>query len=145
MADYPKINGHTYDYSSVEIDIGGTVFTAITSINYSGERSIGNHRGTGSKKRARTRGTYDSSGSITMMREDYYELIASLGDGYMEKSFDVTVLFSETGMPTNNVKLIGCVMTTDSDDNAEGEDPLQTSFDIDIMEMTRNGLRPVLK
>jgi hypothetical protein len=66
MATYPLVNDIAHDYSCVEIDLGGVIYTGITAISYSQKLEPGAVMGTSAQKLARTRGSHSADGSMTM-------------------------------------------------------------------------------
>lgn len=144
MADYPLINGHKYDWSSVEVDLGEAgIFTGIKELTFSHSLEPGIVRGTRAEKLARTRGEYDAEGSIVMWTQDYNEFIALLGNGYMEASFDVTMSYSTPNQPTVTVRLIGCRIVSAEGGGTQGTDPLEVSCSLNIMRVEENGVNPL--
>jgi hypothetical protein len=144
MADYPKINGHVFDFSSIELTANGQIFLGVTEINSTQSLEPGIIRGTSAQKIGRTRGEYDSTGSMSMYLEDFREFIAGLGDGYGEVSWDATITFSTPGTTTRVTKLLGCRITTDAEEASQSTDGLVTAFDIDIMQIEKDGLRMIV-
>jgi hypothetical protein len=144
MADYPLINGIKYDWASAEVDLNGTVFLGIKELTWEESLEPGIGRGSGSaQKLFRTRGEHDSTGTLVMWTEDADELLTALGDGYGEVPFDITTTYSNPGVPTNTTKLLGCRITNKTGGGAQGTDPLEVSFDLDIIQVDENGKRMV--
>ncbi len=140
------INGHRYDFSSIETNVGPLSFTSFTSISYSDTLEPGIQRGQSSKKLGRTRGEYNATGSITMLKQDVPQLLAALAataaGGYMEAVWDLTATYSASGTditPAVDV-LRGIRLTELSDDHSVGTDALMQELTLDIMEISRNGL-----
>lgn len=149
--DIPLINGQAPDWASVEINIGTTIYPGVKELTWSDSREPGIVRGSGSaKKIARTRGEYDAEGAMVMWTQQGRELIAALsvigtpqGLGWMEVDFDVTVSVSMPGGTISTTKLIGCNLVSREGGGSQGTDPLEISFDLDIMDIDDGGSRPV--
>ena len=90
MADYPLVNGQKVSFASIEIKIGTLLLTGFTDLSYSQTLEPGIFRGTRPEKLARTIGEHNIEGSFTLVKDEYLELIASLGNGYMQTPFDIT-------------------------------------------------------
>lgn len=144
MADYPKINGQIYSFASIEIKVGTTVFTGFTDLSYTQTLEPGDFRGTRPEKLARTIGEHNVEGSFTLVKVEYQELIAALGNGYMEIEFDITANYSEVNSPITTDVLTACRITSEEDSHSQGTDALVVACDLNIMKMTRNGLLPIL-
>lgn len=140
------INGRRYDFSTIQANFGAKSFTSIQSVQYSDTLEPGIQRGQSSKKLGRTRGEYDATGSITILKEDLPELLALLAalgqGGYMEAVWDMTVTYSSGLVDPKPVvdALIGIRITEVGDDHSIGSDVLVNDLTLDIMELTRNGL-----
>ena len=144
MADYPKINGQIYSFASTEVKVGTRIFTGFTDISYTQTLEPGVFRGTRPEKLARTIGEHNVEGSFTLVKVEYQELIAALGDGYMQTPFDITVTYAETNSPIVTDVLTACRITSEEDSHSQGTDALVVACDLDIIKMTRNGLLPIV-
>ncbi|NQY04497.1 MAG: hypothetical protein HRT76_14765 [Halieaceae bacterium] len=140
------INGQRYDFSSIEANFGPSSFTNFQAISYSDTLEPGIQRGQSSKKLGRTRGEYNATGSITLLKEDVPTLLAALAalgqGGYMEAVWDLTATYSGglTDLVPTVDALIGMRITEIGDDHSIGSDVLVNELTLDIMEITRGGL-----
>lgn len=143
MAEYPLINGRKYDHSSAEIQAGNTIHTGISSISWTQSLEPGAVRGTRAEKLARTTGEHDAEGSLSMPLEDYAELIAELGDGYMAQNFDIVVTYSNEGANVTTVRLVACRISSEDGGSESGGDAAMVEVSLDIMRVETNGLKAV--
>lgn len=143
MAQYPLINGRKYDHSSIELQIADTIYTGVESLEWTHSLAPGVVRGTRPEKLARTTGEYDAEGSFSMPLEDYTELIAELGDGFMATSFDIVANYSNEGANNTNVVMVGCRITEESGGSETGGDPAMIELSLDVMRIEINGIRAV--
>jgi hypothetical protein len=144
MADNPTINGHRYGWASVEFHVEGDRFPDITEITYSTSGEPGKVRGTGMRVVGRTRGEADHEGSVTMNKSQANRFIASLGDGFMLKSFNIDVHYKEDmgeGSPITDI-LTGCRITNMEDSPKHGPDGLTVKFDLHILRIYYDGYDP---
>ncbi len=145
MADYPLVNGQKVSFASIEIKIGTLLLTGFTDLSYSQTLEPGIFRGTRPEKLARTIGEHNIEGSFTLVKDEYQELIAALGNGYMQTPFDITNTYSEINSTTLMTDVLtGCRITSEEDSHSQGTDALVVACDLDIMKMTRNGLLPIV-
>lgn len=145
---YPLINGHRFDFSSVEISAGARLFNGVKSLKYSQTLEPGKVRGNRSQVIGRTRGPLDSDGSIELYRLEFQELIATLaalrpGVGYMEAAFDITVTYAEAGSTVIQDVLQGCRIKKHENNGQEGGDALTVACDLDIMMVLPGGVAPI--
>lgn len=150
MADYPLIDGHKHDFSSVELQVSTDegsplILTGVAEISYSQSLSPGVVRGSVSQPLAFTQGKLDpGEGSLSMPLEDAQELRDALGAGYMAKQFQITCSYAADGSPTVTDQLIGVRITSEeTSGSGDSEDPIMVSFDIMYLRGTRGGLDPV--
>lgn len=142
MADYPLINGVKHDWSSVEIDMGGQIYTGVTELTYSDDLAPGEVGGTSAQILARTRGEYTCEASSTFNMEDGQEFIAALGDGFGEVIFNVTAMYQEP--VSGNIithRLIGCRIGSTEGGGSRGPDPLAMTHSIHPMYIDWNGYK----
>lgn len=145
------INGHAWDFSSLQVTVSTNaapvIITRFHSLNYEHSLTPGILRGTSAHKLARTRGQYESSGSMSIYKEEYDILLAALATsplpnpaaGYMEKPFTFVVSYGEFATVPSTDRIVGCRITRDSSQNQQGGDPLMVDLDFDIMKLYRNG------
>lgn len=140
---YPLINGHRYDWTSVQITIDGIPYTGVKSLSYRQTLTPGVVRGTRSQPTGRTRGQYEPEGSIEMYKEDYQNLINALSfagtRGYMETAFQVLAQYSSGVLAVVTDTLVGCRISSDEDSHDESPDGLTVSCDLSIMYILRDG------
>ena len=70
-----KVNGQTYSWGDVDVKIPGLVLV-VQEISYDDEQDMEESYGKGLKPRGYGVGNYKSSGKITMLRDDYDDLLA---------------------------------------------------------------------
>jgi hypothetical protein len=146
MASYPNINGTSHDWSSIEIDLGedAGIFIGISELTYSDNLEPGEAMGTSAQKLARTRGVYSAEGSITMLKRDATEFIAALGQGFKERVFDITAMYSDEGAgDVITDKLFGARIGSTEGGGSQGSDPLSVTYSIDILRISWNGYDPL--
>lgn len=142
-ASFPLIRGVKYDFSSVEVDINGEIFTDIQAVDYSDTVSRSFLRGANAVPLGRTRGEYEATGSITLSKRGGADLKALLGNGFYEVSFDMTVSYSEAEEGVITDKVIGCQFESNENAHATGPDPLVEVFPLSVMRILWNGLDPM--
>lgn len=148
--DYPLINGFRHSFANISAaistDTAVYICRGITELNYSEEVSPGVVRGNRPQKIGETIGTYEASGSMTMLKEDFEEFIGMLSPegaslGYMAKRFTLTVTFADPSRPaiTNTHVLNGVRIKKVQDDGSEGEEALTVQCDLSLQEVIRDG------
>jgi hypothetical protein len=151
MADYPKINGHKHDHSSIELSVTRSEdgaprkFVAVAEITYRQGLTPGQVRGTAAQLLALTKGTLSAGeGTLVLPKEDAQELREVLGQGYMEKTSTITINYSALFSRTITDILKGVRLTEEETSSSGGtEDPINDTFTLMYVEGTRGGLSPV--
>ena len=140
---YPLINGHRYDFSSIEGSIAGKKYMGYTSINYKQTLEPGEARGNHAQRYGTTRGQLKADADFEMLKEEGEEFIRGLGDGYMEKRFNMTVVYSEEGGKTRTDVLHNCRIQEVSDGHSEGGDALKLKFTLSVDWVEKDGKKPL--
>lgn len=144
MANYPLINGHRYDFSSIDFryqtPTGVMVRTVgIKEISYSDSLEPGKVRGNHAQNVGRTRGEYSAEASITLYKQEFDEMIALMGTGYGEKYFDISVSYAEAGSPTKTDLVTGNRIKRVENSGSEGNEALIVKVDLDPSDVYRDG------
>lgn len=143
MANGPDINGIQYDFSSISVDALGSL-SGVKEIKYKNTLAgtkiydLGRAEASG-----RTRGQLECEASIVLYRKAYDALVTRLGDGFMEKAFNIAVSYADAGQPTVTDRIIGCKITGDDHSAATGGDALEVSLDLQPMRVFPNGKKPM--
>lgn len=135
---YPLVNGVRYSFASIEFNIAGKIILGMKEIAYTETLEQGELRGTGSQVLGRTAGDYSVESSCTMYREEFDDLLDTLGEGYLRKSFDVTVTYADEGAPTKTDKLVGCRIKSIEQSNSQGTDGLEVQLQFHVMYLLRD-------
>jgi hypothetical protein len=141
---FPRVNGKFCDFTDINIFIAGKPFVGIKDINYKHTREPGKVRGTAPKLLGRTRGEYDAEGGFTMYQEDAIAFRQALGPGYMERDFDIVVIYRPKGGKLTTDRLIGCCITEEDSSHSQGTEPLVEKFSLHILDLQRDGLPGML-
>lgn len=144
MSQYPMINGHRYDFSSIEVKTkkaGGIVTRTlgVKDIDYSDSLEPGKVRGNHAQKVGRTRGEYDAEGSLTLYKQEFDELLDLFGTGFMEQYFDIPVTYAESGSPTRTDVLSACRIKKIGNTHSEGGEALTIKLELDVGQIIRDG------
>lgn len=142
MATYPDINGISYDWSSIKVSAFGYVTPAIKGIDYSMTLEPGEARGNSAHWLRRTRGQLKADASFEIYKQEFQEFIGRFGDGFMEKSFDVTVAYEDYNQLTIVDEIIGCRIKKIADSPKDGSDSPTVKVDLHILEVRYNKLKP---
>lgn len=142
---YPLVNGHRFSFASAEIRYNGARLMGITSIDYKNTLEAGEARGNHAIRYGTTQGELKSDGSMEMLKEEADEFIRQLGDGYLEKRFQIVVSYAEEGQQTKVDTLVNVRLGEDAQSHSQGTDALKVKFTLNMDYVLRNGKSPVKK
>ena len=143
--EYPLINGFRYSFASIEVSIDGRKMIGFREINYRVRREPGEVRGAHPEPLGLTRGEITYEADLVAYAEEAEELIKQLGDGYMEKPFDITVTYAEEGQPTVTDQLLGCTIVQIERAHTRGTDPLEVRLQLKPARVKFWGLNAIKK
>jgi hypothetical protein len=137
------INRKAYDFTCVELHAKNKRYLGISAINYEHGLEPKRSKGTHSQDLGRSTGDYSTAGSLTIDKQDAELIRADLGDGYMEEEFFIVVNYAKTGMPVITDELLGVRIKKESDAHSKGGDTLSETWELDILEVVKNGKHAV--
>lgn len=137
--NYPDINGHRYQWASVETTFGKNITKAVKSITYGDELTVGEVRGNAVKKMGRTRGVQKPTAKCTFYKAEFDQLVKDLGDGFGEKVFDIKLAYADTGQPTQSDTIVGVRLVKYEVKGEEGEAAIEVDCDLDPMDVLVGG------
>lgn len=145
MAEYIIVNGNAYAHATCEVRILDKVRTFVKEIEYEHEDEPGEVRGTSKQLLATADGEYKASGKIVMAKGQAQQLIDEMGDGYMEKRFPIVVSYAPDGLKLITDELRLCKIKKESDGSKSGSDALDTTWELHIFYLKKNGKLPLKK
>lgn len=129
-----KVNGISYGWGDVDVKIPG-LNLVLQEISYDDEQEMEESYGKGSRPRGYGKGNYKASGKMSMLRDDYDDLLdycKATGKPFFGTEFpSVVVAYGNDGGRTRIDELKRVVFTKRSHKAAQGDKNL--SVDIDLM------------
>ena len=144
--EYPRVNGNAYDFTSIRLFLAYELFVGVKAISYKQTKKRKKVYGTRAEPVARTRGQYEASGSVELLRSEADRLVAMLGlggKGWMETEFDIVVCMAEESQPTTTDVLRACSIDDEDHSYQNGDEPNMVKLELDIMRIERNGVLPI--
>ena len=148
---YPLINGQRADFSCIELMVFGVprIFQGLESIDYSYTLKPAKLYGTSPAPIGRTRGKYESDGKLKLPLAEANVLIGQLaaigqpqGFGFMEVSFDISVMYVTPDGQVINDTIKGARITKIGEAHKTGGEALMVDVDLDVMSVLPNGNLP---
>jgi len=139
------IDTRTYDFSDIRVRVGQTTFKVL-AVSYKFNRTLGKGRDNTPKKSYRTRGFIDPDGELRMYLHDRKDFLAALEaasstGAYGDAEFEVTATYGTDGQPTVTDILTGCTLMDVDSGHEAGEDPLEVTYPMDVMDIELDGKR----
>lgn len=141
------INGRTYDWSSVDIKLSGINLEA-QEIDYDDEQDKEASYGKGNAPRGYGTGNYKSSGKLSLLRDDYNDLLDYCKQHNI--SFyglvipKIVVSYANSGQRTRQDVLDTVTFNKRSHKAAQGDKSLKVDLDILIVNgIIQDGVKPV--
>lgn len=150
---YPLINGVRHSFASIELTIntekGPRRIVGFKEIAYSQDLEPGEVRGSHPELLGRTIGDLKNEASVTLYNEEWKDLQDAMGDGYMQKAFDISVTYAHNeeevniGVVTDELK--GCRIKKIDRSHSQGTDGLEVKLDLHPMRILLNGKEAIKK
>ena len=137
---YPMVNGTRHSWAQIETKVNGVLIVGFQDINYNDKLESEKEYGQAPEPIGRTLGEYLAEGSMTLLLAEFNVLIQTLGPGFKQKVFPITVSYSADGLETIVDQIIGCRITTVDASNAKGPGASVRKCGLDVMKILWNGL-----
>lgn len=148
---YPLINGVRHSYSSVETRVNGIIILGCTEVNYTPTLDPAVVRAAGALPIGLTLGNMEYEGDITLLLQEFNNLIVQLGDGFMTVPFDIIVNYDPglggvttgQGLEVITDTLQGCRITkVEASQSSGSTDAIVRKCTLKPTAVLLNGFRP---
>lgn len=143
-----EVNGRTYDFSDVQLRVGGNAPLAleILAISYKSNREVGKMFANGPKKAYRTRGRIDPDGEMRIPLHQRTTLLAALAaasptGAFGDATVEVTVVYGSDNQGTMTDTLTDVIVMDIDNAAEEGTDGLEVTIPIDIGDIDYDGYK----
>ncbi len=136
-----KINGVRHDWESASITGPHGMFIDITEINWKASQKKKRVYGKGNVSIGYTRGNYSATVDLTIGKDEFNQLVDSLGISILKASpFDIVVVTEPNDQPKSETT-IRQILVDDIDDSLKnGEDAEMVKLSGSAQMITRNGV-----
>jgi hypothetical protein len=138
----PLINGKSYEWADIIVNIMGVPIAGCIAIEYSTKRDIKNVWGAGSYPVERGNGKYEATGKITLLQSEV-EVLQSVapinGDITLIPEFDITVVWLNPSLVTRKHILKNCRFMSNGRTTKEGEQSTPVDIDLVMSHVIFNG------
>lgn len=126
----PLINGKSYEWADIVLNIMGVPIVGIVSIEYEEKQNMENIYGAGAYPVSRGYGKVEPTAKITLKMEEVQNImsVAPLGRLQSIPEFDISVLYLDSALTTVKHKLRNCRFMDNSRKSNHGD----TSIDVEL-------------
>lgn len=142
-----KVNGKNYDWGDVDFKIPGLAMV-VKEISYDDEQDMEESYGKGYKPRGFGKGNYKASGKLSMLRDDYEDLLAyckAKGIAFYDLEIpSIVVSYADNGKSISSDELKRVRPTKRTHKAAQGDKSLTVDIDLMIVGgIYPNGVAPI--
>ena len=142
-----KVNGKAYDWGDVDVKMPGLAIS-VQEVSYDDEQEMEETYGKGSRPRGFGTGNYKASGKISLLRDDYDDLLAyckARGIAFFKMEIpSIVVSYANEGERTRIDELKKVKFTKRSNKAAQGDKSLTVDIDLMIIGgIVQDGVEPV--
>ncbi|MDR1371827.1 MAG: hypothetical protein LBJ17_01680 [Dysgonamonadaceae bacterium] len=134
MNGVPMINGYTYGWADIVVNIAGIPVTGITAIEYEDDQEMQDNYGAGRYPVSRSKGIIKCKGKITLYPEEVIAITGKAMNGRLQDigPFSVVVSYIPDGVfKVTTDKLYNCQFTKNSRAWAQGD--MSKPVELDLM------------
>lgn len=126
----PLINGKSYEWADIVLNIMGVPIVGITSIEYEEMQDMQNIYGAGRFPQSRGYGKIEPTAKITVKMEEIQNIMTVAPSGRIQDipEFDISVLFVDSALTTVKHKLRNCRFKNNSRKSNQGD----ASIDVEL-------------
>jgi|694.fasta_scaffold02285_37 hypothetical protein len=133
----PLINGKSYEYADIIVNILGVPMVGITSIEYDNKQNMENIYGAGNKVVSRGYGKFEPTAKITLLMEEIENItsVAPLGSIQNIPEFDIVVIYLDAALVTRKHKLRNCRFMNNPRKSSTGDTSISCDVDLIISDV----------
>lgn len=142
-----KVNGKNYDWGDVDVKMPGLALV-LQEIGYDDEQEMEESYGRGYMPRGYGKGNYKASGKVSMLRDDYEDLLAyckARGVSFYDLEFpSIVVSYANNGQAITSDELKKVRFTKRTHSAAQNDKTLKVEIDMMIVGgIFTNGVKPI--
>ena len=130
----PLINGKSYEWNDITLNIMNVPIAGVTAIDYSDKQDMQNIWGAGRFAVSRGYGKYEASAKITLLMEEVEGLMLSAPLGRLQDipEFDIIVAYTDSALMPHKHKLRNCRFTDNKRSVGTGDQSIPVEMELII-------------
>ena len=128
----PLVNGRTYSWSDITVNILGNPVSGITSVTYEEKQEMENVYGAGDMPVARGYGKVEVTGSVSLLVDEVEALMANAPSGRLQEipEFDIVVAYETDKGEVKTHTLKNCRFKGNKREAKAGDMKMEVSMDL---------------
>lgn len=130
----PLINGKSYEWADIIINILGVPFAGVTNIEYEDDQEMENIYGAGNRPVSRAYGNFKPTAKVTLLMEELENIQAIAPQGVLQRipEFDITVAFVDAALIPRVHTIKNCRFTKNLRKVNQGDTSIACELDLII-------------
>lgn len=128
----PLVNGTSYSWSQIELNLFNTPVAGVTKISYSENQEMQDNFGAGNRPVSRGYGKIEAEGKISLEMAEVVALQNAVGSGRLQDipEFDIIVSYLPEGGIIQTETLHNCRFKKNSRDVSQGDMKIEVELDL---------------
>jgi hypothetical protein len=128
----PLINGKSYEWADITVNVLGVPVLGITAIEYAETQAMENIYGAGQYPVSRGYGKVEPTAKLTMYMEEVESIMAAAPQGRLNQipEFDIVVSFVDANLVTRSHKLRNCRFMNNARSSSQGDTSIAVELDL---------------
>lgn len=128
----PLINGKSYEWSDIVLNIMGVPIAGITNIEYSDKQEMTNIYGAGRMPVSRGYGKIEPEAKITLLMEEVENIMAVAPLGRIQDipEFDISVMYLDSALIPRKHKLRNCRFKNNARNTSQGDTSIAVELEL---------------
>lgn len=130
----PLINGKSYEWADIILNVLGVPIIGITSIEYEEKQAMENVYGAGNRPVSRGYGKIEPNAKITILMEELENIQSVAPNGEIQRipEFDISVVYLDASLVTKKHKLRNCRFMNNGRRSSSGDTSIPCEIDLII-------------
>ncbi|BDD07520.1 hypothetical protein [Aureibacter tunicatorum] len=128
----PLVNGRTYSWSDITVNILGNPVSGITAVSYEDKQEMENVYGAGEQPVARGYGKIEATGSITLLVDEVEALMNASESGRLQEipEFDIVVAYETSQGEIKTHTLKNCKFKSNKREMKTGDMKMESALEL---------------
>jgi len=128
----PLVNGKSYEWADIIINILGVPFAGVTAIEYEEKQDIKNIMGAGNRPVSRSYGNFTATAKVTLLMEEVENIQKVAPGGVLQRipEFDITVAYVDSALAPVKHTIKNCRFTTNNRKVTQSADSIACEMEL---------------